>query len=91
MKRKLRYFWKSNNRCRKLDVQEANVSVHSSTEPKVISVDAGLRMDGILALDLCDVVLVVLHSSNNKKSSTQEVSWKQERIQGDSGKLHAHG
>ena len=35
------------------------------------SLDAGLRKDGIPALDLWDVVIEVLHSSNNKKSSTQ--------------------
>ena len=47
---------------------------HSSTESEVISLDAGLRMDGIPALDLWDVVIEVLHSSNNKKSSTPEAS-----------------
>ena len=30
-----------------------------------LSLDAGLRMDGIIALDLWDVVIDVLHSSNN--------------------------
>ena len=39
---------------------------------KIIALDAGLRMDGIPALDLWDVVVEVLHSSNHKKSSTQE-------------------
>ena len=38
---------------------------HSSTESEVISLDAGLRMDGISALDLWDLVKEVLHSSNN--------------------------
>ena len=38
---------------------------HSSTESEVISLDAGLRMDGFLALDLWDIVIEVLHSSNN--------------------------
>ena len=40
-----------------------------STESEIISLDAGLRMDGITALDLWDVVMEVLHSSNNKNSS----------------------
>ena len=44
---------------------------HSSTESEITSLDAGLRMDGIPALDLWDVVKEVLHSSSNKKSSTQ--------------------
>ena len=38
---------------------------HSSMECEVISLDAGLRMDGILALDLWDLVTEVLHYSNN--------------------------
>ena len=38
---------------------------HSSIESEVISLDAGLRMDGIPALDLCDLVIGVLHSSSN--------------------------
>ena len=36
---------------------------HISTESEVISLDAGLRMDGIPALDLWNVVIEVLHSS----------------------------
>ena len=43
---------------------------HSSTGYEIISLDAGLRMDGIPALDLWDVMIEVLHSSINKKSST---------------------
>ena len=38
---------------------------HSSTGSEIISLDAGLRMDGITTLDLWDVVIEVLHSSNN--------------------------
>ena len=38
---------------------------HSSTESEIISVDAGLRMDGIPALDLWDVIMEVLPSSND--------------------------
>ena len=33
---------------------------HSSTESEIISLDAGLRMDGLLALDLWDLVIEVL-------------------------------
>ena len=47
---------------------------HSSTESDVISLDAGFRMDGLPAFDLWDVVIEVLHSSNNKKSPTQDAS-----------------
>ena len=38
---------------------------HSSTESEIISSDAGLRMYGILALDLWDVVIEVLRSTND--------------------------
>ena len=46
---------------------------HSSTESEIISLDAGLRMNGIPALDLWDLVIEVLHSSSNqhKKSKRQ--------------------
>ena len=35
---------------------------HSSTEAEVISLDAGLRMDGIPALTLWDLVIEVFHT-----------------------------
>ena len=51
---------------------------HSSTESEVISLDAGLRMDGILALDLWDVVIGVLHSFiGSQKIINPGSSWKQ--------------
>ena len=34
---------------------------HSSTESEIISLDAGLRLDGIPALDLRDLIVAVLH------------------------------
>ena len=46
---------------------------HSSTGSEITSLDAGLRMDGIPALDLWDVVIEVLHSSNNVPP-TQKIS-----------------
>ena len=47
---------------------------HSSTEAEVISLDAGLRMDGIPALDLWEFVIEVFHSPPNQinKSKDQE-------------------
>ena len=62
---------KSNIRFHLLDVQETNVSIpHSSTESEIISLDAGLRMDGLPALDLWNVVMEVLRSSNSTKTPT---------------------
>ena len=48
---------------RKLECTEApwQTSVsHSSTESEIISLDAGLRLDGIPALDLWDLIVSVL-------------------------------
>ena len=45
--------------CRK----QTSVS-HSSTESEIISLDAGLRLDGILALDLWDLIVAVLGNTN---------------------------
>ena len=33
---------------------------HSSTEPEIISLDTGLRLDGLLALELWDLIVSVL-------------------------------
>ena len=38
---------------------------HSSTESEIMSLDAGLRTDGLHALDLWDIVIEVLRSTNN--------------------------
>ena len=46
---------------------EKQISVsHSSTEAEIISLDAGLRMDGIPALTLWDLVIEIFHSVPNK-------------------------
>ena len=45
---------------------------HRSTEVEVISLDAGLRMDGIPALDLWDLVIEVFHSSPNQTNKTKD-------------------
>ena len=36
---------------------------HSSTESEIISLDAGLRLDGRPALDLWDLIVAVLHGN----------------------------
>ena len=45
---------------------------HSFTESEIISLDAGLRMDGILVLDLWDVVIEVFHSSKNTRQAVRD-------------------
>ena len=50
---------------------------HSSTESEIISLDAGLRMFGIPALDLWDLIVEVLRSSSNQSQKSKE------NVQGD--------
>ena len=47
---------------------------HRSTESEIISLDDGSRMDGLLALDLWDVVVEVLRSSKSTESPTHEAA-----------------
>ena len=47
---------------------------HSSTKSEVISLDAGLRMDGLTALDLWDVVIEVLHSQTHQPNKQRETT-----------------
>ena len=47
---------------------------HSSTESEIISLDAGLRLDGILALDLWDLIVSVLgNTTQNHDRAGQPV------------------
>ena len=46
---------------------------HSSTEAEIISLDAGLRINGIPALDLWDLVIEVFRSSPNQTNKTKDV------------------
>ena len=48
---------------------QASVS-HCSTESEIISLDAGLRLDGILALDLRDLIVVVLGNTTQNHDTT---------------------
>ena len=44
---------------------------HSSTESEIISLDAGLRLDGIPALVLWDLIVAVLHGNTNQSKQVQ--------------------
>ena len=46
----------------KLDVQERTAVSHSSTESEIISLNAGLRLGGLLALELGDLIVSVVGS-----------------------------
>ena len=52
-------------------MKQTSVSL-SSTVSEIISLDAGLRMDGIPALDLWDLVFEVSHSSSNQPQKSKE-------------------
>ena len=44
---------------------------HSSTESEIISLDAGLRMDCIPALDLWDLIVTVLHGNTHQNDQVR--------------------
>ena len=50
-------------------MKQTSVS-HSSTESEIISLDAGLILDGLLALDFWDVVIDASRSSKSSESPT---------------------
>ena len=59
------------------DVYEKQISVsHSSTESEIISLDAGLRMDGIPALDLWDLIVTVLHGNTHQNDQVRRDPYK---------------
>ena len=62
---------------------------HSSTQADLISLDAGLRMDGIPALDLWDSVIEVFHSSPNKTNKSQRCERDTRKLAGNSTAKHA--
>ena len=45
---------------------------HSSTESEIISLDAGLRLDGITALDLWDLIVAVLGNTNQSEKEQRD-------------------
>ena len=52
-------FWKSYFCSNKLDVQETNCCF-SQFNSEIISLDTGLRIDGLLALEFWDLIVTVL-------------------------------
>ena len=46
---------------------------HSSTVTEIISLDAGLRLDGIPANDLWDLIVAVLHRNTNQRNQARRV------------------
>ena len=48
--------------------QKQTSASHSSTESEIMSLDAGLRLDGIPALDLWDLIVAVLHGNTYQRN-----------------------
>ena len=44
---------------------------HSSTESEIISLDTGLRMDGIPALDLWDLIVTLRHGNTHHNNQAR--------------------
>ena len=53
---------------------------HSSTESENISLDAGLRLDGITALDSWDQIFVVLGNTNQSNKAREDLCPKQSEV-----------
>ena len=63
---------------------------HSSTESEIISLVAGLRLDGIPALDLWDLIVGVLHGNTYQSNQVQGDPYKfptRKKIHGNIGDL----
>ena len=54
---------------------------HSSTESEIISLDAGLRVDGLPALDVWDIVIEVLRTTKDNIQPSHASSGKLGQIQ----------
>ena len=62
---------------------------HSSTESEIMSLDAGLRMDGILPCDLWDLIVAVLHGNTYQNDQVREDPYKSPTRKKIHGKIDA--
>ena len=60
---------------------------HSSTESEIISLDAGLRLDGIHALDLWDLIVAVLHGNTYQNDQERGDPSKSPTVKKNHGKI----
>ena len=61
---------------------------HSSTESEIISLDAGLRLDGIPALDLWDLIIAVLGNTNQSHKEQDDLSMNKREVRANSHTIH---
>ena len=74
------HFWKSYICSDKLDVQETNFSFAQLNRIRIISLDAGLRLDGIPALDLRDLIVAVLGNTNQSNKARGDLCPNQREV-----------
>ena len=53
---------------------------HRSTESEIISLDTGLRLDGIPALDSCDLIVAVLGNTNQSNKARGDLCPNQREV-----------
>ena len=65
---------------------------HSSTESEIISLDAGLRLDGIPALDLWDLIVSVLGNmtQTTERPGRPRCHWQESKISRDDQRIEQH-
>ena len=63
---------------------------HSSTESENISLDAGLRLDGIPALDLWDLIVAVLGNTNQNHTEQGDMLKNKREVRSPPHTTHKH-
>ena len=63
---------------------------HSSTESDIISLDAGLRLDGIPALDLWDLIVAVLGNTNQSHKEQGDLVMNKREVRSPPHTNHKH-
>ena len=77
------YFWKQNICPSQMCKKQTSVS-HCSTQSEIISLDAELRMDGLPALDLWEIVIEVPRTTKHNIQRGHTSSGKLEYVQPNS-------
>ena len=63
---------------------------HSSTESENISLDAGLRLDGIPAFDLWDLIVAVLGNTNQNHTEQGDLLKNKREVRSPPHTTHKH-
>ena len=61
---------------------------HSSTESEIISLDAGLRLDGIPALELWDLIVAVLGNTNQNHTEQGDLCKNKREVRSSPHTIH---